>query len=464
MIETTQKPLDILIDKAMKTAKNQQIEQIISLTEKINDVDPFTFFDQAKVLGDNRFFWSSATDDFYLVGAGEAYTLQANTNAYYQIEQQWKHVLDRAFIHNSYRQPGTGFVAFGGFPFDPTESLSQVWDDFDGSHFRIPSYLLARHNGEFFLTMNIVVSPQDKKADLLEQIEQQKVILLSNTAAIQAQAKIAFTEEVYPMEWKETVKKATEEIKQGKAAKIVLARAMNLHFDSLPVIQSVLKELMRVQTRSFIFAYEQGDSCFIGATPERLVRVEQEQVFSACLAGTAPRGKTTGEDQHIADHLLHDRKNREEHDYVVEMIEHALTDACESVYVPDQPVIYPLKNLQHLYTPVTAKLKKDYSILDIVKNLHPTPALGGLPREASLSFIRSFEALERGWYGAPIGWFDANQNGEFGVAIRSGLLKGKTATLFAGCGVVKDSDPDAEYQETVMKFAPMRSALRGENT
>src|SRR5699024_2727450 len=138
--------------------------------------------------------------------------------------------------------------------------------------------------------------------------------------------------------------------------------------------------------------------------------------------------------------LLNDAKNLEEHDYVVQMIRQNIADYCEDIDMPEQPVIYPLRNLQHLYTPVKARLKQGASVLSIINQLHPTTALGGVPREKALSFIRQHEFLERGWYGAPLGWMDNNDNSEFVVAIRSGLIQGKEASLFAGCGVMKDSD------------------------
>src|SRR5699024_10102249 len=123
-----------------------------------------------------------------------------------------------------------------------------------------------------------------------------------------------------------------------------------------------------------------------------------------CLAGTAPRGKTRKDDEKLADELLHDEKNLEEHAYVVQMIKDSIEQYCEDIDIPEEPVIYPLRNLQHLYTPVKANLKNGHSVFDIVKKLHPTPALGGLPRDKALQFIRNEEYLDRGWYGAPIGW------------------------------------------------------------
>lgn len=167
------------------------------------------------------------------------------------------------------------------------------------------------------------------------------------------------------------------------------------------------------------------------------------------------------DDEMLAWQLLNDEKNREEHDYVVQMIKQSVAPYVESFDIPDAPVIYPLKSLQHLFTPVTATLKSDATILDLVKQLHPTPALGGEPRDKALQFIDEKEPFDRGWYAGPIGWLDANFDGEFAVAIRSGLITENQATLFAGCGVVKDSDPRAEYEETRIKFTPMLDALGG---
>jgi len=226
-------------------------------------------------------------------------------------------------------------------------------------------------------------------------------------------------------------------------------------------ISRVLQELLNKQANSYVFAFEKESDCFVGATPERLVKLEQDKVLSTCLAGTAPRGETKEEDKAIGQSLLHDSKNREEHDFVVRMIKNGIKHYCTNVVIPASPVLYPLKNLQHLYTPVTAALKKGYSIFDIIGELHPTPALGGTPTQASLKFIRDNELLDRGWYGAPVGWLDSNRNGEFAVAIRSGLIQGDEASLFAGCGIVKDSDIEKEYEETNIKFLPMLTVFGG---
>src|SRR5699024_1455499 len=243
--------------------------------------------------------------------------------------------------------------------------------------------------------------------------------------------------EIEPEEWKESVKLARDAIIAEKAKKIVLAREMRLSFEDELIVGDVLEKLIETQPNSYIFAIEKGSDCFVGATPERLVKVTGNELLSTCLAGTAPRGETKEVDEKIGADLLNDAKNREEHKYVVQMIKESIDPACENINIPDKPVIYPLANLQHLYTPVTADLKK---------KLHPTPALGGLPSEAALQFIRDHERLDRGWYGAPVGWLDDRFNGEFAVAIRSGLIQADEASIFAGCGVMKDSVPEHEYE------------------
>src|SRR5699024_10735721 len=265
--------------------------------------------------------------------------------------------------------------------------------------------------------------------------------------------------EIEPEEWKESVSLARDAIIAEKAKKIVLAREMRLTFEETIIVGDVLEKLIETQPNSYIFAIEKGSDCFVGATPERLVKVTGNELLSTCLAGTTPRGQTEKEDEILATDLLNDAKNRKEHDYVVQMIKRSIDSSCDNINIPDEPIIYPLPNLQHLYTPVTADLKTGNTIIDLVKELHPTPALGGLPNEAALQFIRDHERLDRGWYGAPVGWLDDRFNGEFAVAIRSGLIQADETSMFAGCGVMKDSDPVLEYEETIVKFFPMLNVL-----
>ncbi|HET6871466.1 MAG TPA: chorismate-binding protein, partial [Sporolactobacillaceae bacterium] len=154
-------------------------------------------------------------------------------------------------------------------------------------------------------------------------------------------------------------------------------------------------------------------------------------------------------------------KNRKEHDYVVKMIGEAMASFTEELTFPEQPEILKVKDVQHLYTPISGMAKDQVSLLDIVEKLHPTPALGGQPREKAMMLIKQLEAFNRGWYASPIGWLDAEGYGEFAVAIRSALIKSDRAWAYAGCGVVEASDPVAELEETRLKLKPMLAALGG---
>ncbi|MFC3041425.1 isochorismate synthase MenF [Virgibacillus xinjiangensis] len=460
MIGIKDKTTEELLQRAIQSLDpNKYNSRLVSITEEINDTDPMEFFEAAKVAGKDRVFWTSTEDEFILVGAGNAWEIAAEQDRIESTEEQWEYVLKTAVIRNPYKVPGTGAVALGGMTFDPEKERSGLWESFRPSLFTIPEYIMTKQQGSCYLTINIQVCKNDHPVQLARQVQDTAKTLLTGGGTKLQNFRVSSKEEIAPQHWKETIRRATEKIQQGEAEKIVLARELRLTFDRGADISNIIRKLMKTQPNSYLFCFEKGDDCFLGATPERLVRLEEDKLLSACLAGTAPRGETKEEDERIGRELYHDRKNRQEHEFVVQMIRNALEHRCTDISIPEAPVLYPLKNLQHLYTPVAATLKDEYSIFDIVEQLHPTPALGGTPRQESLEFIRQNEQLDRGWYGAPVGWLDSNRNGEFAVAIRSSLIRGKEASLFAGCGVVADSNPEEEYQETKIKFLPMLSVL-----
>jgi menaquinone-specific isochorismate synthase len=187
------------------------------------------------------------------------------------------------------------------------------------------------------------------------------------------------------------------------------------------------------------------------------------------LAGSAPRGTTPAADDQLARELLDSAKDRHEHALVVEALQERLAPITQTLHVPDAPVVMRLNNIQHLYTPVQGRLQAPEGVLPIVEILHPTPALGGWPRDLALEFIQTYEETPRGWYAAPVGWIDHNLDGVFAVAIRSAVVQRSRAWLYAGAGIVSDSRPAPEWEETGWKFRPILDALgvaeeaRGEN-
>lgn len=253
----------------------------------------------------------------------------------------------------------------------------------------------------------------------------------------------------------------TKHIREGKAEKVVIARMLELVLQEEVSSTAVLHSITNEQQQSYHFGLENRDTLFFGATPERLIEIKNGQAYSACVAGSIRRGDTAVEDRILGEELLRDRKNREEHQYVVDMISAIFNRLSEDVSIPKTPRLMKVRDIQHLFTPVQGSVGEDTDIFSFIQSLHPTPALGGVPTNIALDMIRQEEGIDRGNYAAPIGWTDAAGNGEFAVAIRSALLAGNKAYLYAGGGIVADSDPQSEYAETWVKFRPVLRALGG---
>lgn len=464
MMELKEMTLTSFLYKAKEIAQKRNVQQLVSWTRQIQAISLLDAFAAVEETEEDRLFWSDSSQDFMLLGIGSAQKITATEDRFKTLEKTWNTLVQEAMIHNPFREKGTGLIAFGGMTFDPLREKGDLWRRFPPSQLTIPKYVIVFEQGNYFLTVNQFVNGQTDVSDLMLEIDvMEEMLLQAKPRQKQLTQRIVKKTEIAPETWKKSVQKAVEEIQAARAEKIVLARELRLELRQSPNISQLLEKLLDSQPNSYVFAYEQDDNCFIGATPERLVRVEGKSLLSTCLAGTAPRGATPEKDAQLAQALLDDKKNRQEHNHVVQMIKTNIDKYCENIHIPRNPVIYPLRNLQHLYTPVTATLKQEYSVFNVIEALHPTPALGGVPRHKALQFIREEELLDRGWYGAPIGWLDSGGNSEFAVAIRSGLLQANEVSLFAGCGVMGDSDPEMEYEETNVKFLPMLTILEEEN-
>lgn len=450
---------------AVNRAKELGRPILISEVHQMDMINPLSFFNSGReqYLGE-RFFWKDPSDEIILIGLGISKQIQSDqaTDRFFHVEQEWQNFLMDSLIFNPYTENSIGPVMFGGFSFDPFKEKTSLWSKYADSLFHIPKYMLSIIKGKTFLTTNMVCTPNDDSSLFDKVMDERSQILASLDESYDSKpANLIETKEKSPENWKETVKVVVEDLKAGPIKKVVLARELRLLFDDFIEAEAVLCQLFKQQHDSFIFAFESNGDCFIGASPERLVKKQGEDVFSTCLAGSIPRGKTEEEDQFLGEQLLNDPKNLVEHGFVVEMIKEALEESCEEVILPDKPQLMKIRDIQHLYTPVIGKCHPDTSLLLLVERLHPTPALGGLPKKEAVEKIRQVEELDRGLYAGPLGWIDYNRNGEFSVAIRSGLIQGKEASLFAGCGIVADSDSESEYLETSLKFRPMLRALGG---
>jgi menaquinone-specific isochorismate synthase len=249
-------------------------------------------------------------------------------------------------------------------------------------------------------------------------------------------------------------------IKGGRLRKVVLAQDLGATATETIDVRAVARRLAGRYPDCFTFACDG----MVGATPELLIRQSGRQVSALVLAGTTPRGDDPAQDEALGAALLTSAKNTEEHAYAVASMRETLGPLCDELDSQPRPGLIKLPNLQHLGTWVRGTLAADgtpRSALGLAAAVHPTAAVAGTPTGAALELIRELEHMDRERYAGPVGWVDADGNGEWGIALRCAQLSGRTARLFAGCGIVAGSDPAAELAEAQVKFRPMRGALDG---
>lgn len=433
-------------------------------TIEVNRLSALAFFaaGESRYKG-QRFFWQNREKTFTLVGLGHAFKIENNKadDRFDFIEKQWKALTKNIVKEEREPQP----ILFGGFTFDPKNDKKGEWDGFPQSFFSVATYQLVIRNDKAYISIHLITDKEDSLGDF-EQLrkERDQLIHAAQVRELKTYTKPIMTNyhEPYKEEYLKTITAVTNLIKANEAEKVVIARSLELKFEDKVSSPQVLSHVVNEQPESYLFGLEHENLLFFGASPERLVKVEDGKAFSSCVAGSIKRGKTAEEDKLLGDSLLNDAKNLGEHQYVVDMIAHTFEKNCIQYTVPRRPKLLKIRDIQHLYTPVEGMLSQDATILQLVKLLHPTPALGGVPRQEALKIIRDNEAMNRGLYAAPLGWIDAEGNGEFAVAIRSAALKDNKAYLYAGGGIVADSEPNPEYEETLVKFRPMLRALGGQ--
>ncbi len=249
---------------------------------------------------------------------------------------------------------------------------------------------------------------------------------------------------------------------RGDFEKIVLSRQVAIELSDSPPIYEILNRLSEEYVNTYVFAYKNNTSVFFGASPEKLAKIRDGWIEADALAGSISRGVDEKDDDILANELLTSKKNLAEQRAVVKFIKESFSSFADIDNSGEMPVIKKLPNIQHLWTPIKAKLHADRNIFSILQEIHPTPAICGVPWSAAISSIRDMENHRRGLFAGIIGWFNFENEGEFAVAIRSALLRQKKIYAFAGCGIVEGSDPVKEYEESELKLKPILSLFENE--
>ncbi len=485
-----------LFQEGLRRAREDHRPILVSAVARVPWRDPLLLYERgaraATVGAAERMFWSAPHEEYVLAGVGCAWGRQVASSGfrvpgskaesasagelpaqpaggrYEECAKAWRELCAGAVVSPAPGVLGTGPLAMAGFSFDPLRPSTPPWDGYPAALLVLPRCLITLVDGACWLTVNAVIWPDgdaeaeaDQAARLIAELTAEESV--EDSGATEGELRVA---EVMPAgQWKRIVGSLVEEMGkeevEGRLEKVVLARECRIQ-GSVPFSPArVLRRLRADYPGCFTFAVARGDRCFLGATPERLVRLRHGTIWTSCLAGSIGRGATAEEDQRLGQALLASPKERSEQAIVVRALYDSLAPLCEDLTPPGEPTVMKMRNLQHLYTPVVGRVAGGRTILELVEALHPTPAVGGSPRDLALPLIREREELDRGWYAGPLGWLDARAEGEFAVAIRSALLAGSEASLFAGCGIVAGSDPRREYEESCLKLRPILAALGG---
>jgi len=453
------------VEAALVRARASGAPVAVSLTVPVEgDVDPTAVAFASRRPREPLFcFEQPERGGAALAGLGSALAVEAaGPGRFAQVAQRWRAVAAAAVTGPVEGPAGAGLVAVGGFGFAPQVAGTPAWEGFPPAALTVPEVAVARRDRDVRLTLTALVAPDDVPAELVASLEARvselrapPLPLPDPDPAVRSRVMGAMPPEHY----ESAVSRAVERIRAGELEKLVLAREVDVHAGADHDPAAAFGVLREAFPGCYSFCVARADAAFLGASPELLVRREGQRASTVALAGTIRRSADPAVDDHLGEQLLRSAKDREEHAIVARRIERTLGPHSVWVAAAPEPELVRMANVQHLGTPIRAQLAEPTGVVDLVGILHPTPAVGGEPREVALGLIPALEGMDRGWYAGAIGWSDSAEDGEFCVGLRCALLDGRLARCYAGVGVVRDSDPAAELTETEVKLEALLPIL-----
>ena len=443
---------------ALLAARDGGRPTLASLTVPVGAVDPISLYAAAVEADLEAALWLRPADGIALVGVGRAWATEPDgPDRFAEAERAWQELIGAA------RVAGASPVLMGGLGFTGRRpGDDDVWAPFGAASLVLPhlAYSLADDGATLTGSAVDAVDDLDRRWMALERRARELEPSPNGMVARPVFAPLTIEAEQPSREaWDRLVGMFAGAVGRGRIDKVVLARRVGLRSPVELDVANALRRLAASAPESTTFAFRRGGRTFLGSTPERLARTEGRSFRTMAVAGSIRRGADAAEDATLAADLLASEKDREEQAIVVDSIRAQLTPIAETLEVAPEPSVMMLRFVQHLATEISGTLPEARGLLSVAGLLHPTPAVGGEPRDVALALVDEHEGFDRGWYAGPIGWLGADGDGELCVALRCGIVDHTRATLFAGCGIVADSDAAEEWEESRIKLRAVVTAL-----
>ncbi|MBW3585686.1 MAG: isochorismate synthase [Cyanobacteria bacterium 0813] len=442
--------------------------KIVSISQEIYPLDPLAVLQEISEPCQRHFYFEKRNPivgkSFAIAALDSAIHLTvAGTDRFTLAQNFIRSTLANTITLGAERLPFSGPHFFCSFTFFDENIAANSY--FPPATIFLPKWQIARQKDSCIIVANAVIEKDINIKSIAEniwqtfdKIESRKYPKL--TTAINSSISLKQIPINDASQFKTSVKSALELIASKYFSKIVLSQAINVIAQTPFSLIDSLNNLRLSYPDCYVFSTSNGKGqTFIGASPERLISIHNNQLLTDALAGSAPRGKTEAGDAKLAQGLLESEKDIREHQVVIDFIVDRLSKLGITPNFSPVPRLLQLSNIQHLWTPITAQIPPDIHLLKILAQLHPTPAVAGVPRDIALQQIRGCESCDRSLYAAPLGWIDRRGNGEFAVGIRSALIDGDRAILYAGAGIVAGSEPEKELAEIQLKLQALLNAL-----
>jgi len=433
-------------------------------TEAAEPFDAIAVYAAAVEAGLEAALWVRPSEAFALVGIGRAWAVEADGPDRFAVADTAWQTLAATTDDATDRPRGVGPVLLGGLGFrGRAPDNDDAWAPFGASSLVLPQWIGAATSEGTWVTTTTSDAREPAARRRFDRILARARELAPAPGGLVARpviAPLAIVDE-RPDEtlWRRTVGLFAGAVGRGRIDKVVLARRVVMTSPADLDVENALRRLAAGAPESTCFAFRRDGRTFLGATPERLIRTDGRSFRTVAIAGSIGRGADAAEDEALGRELLASDKDREEHAVVVDAIRDRLQPICDELRIDPEPHVLTLRTVQHLVTEIEGVVRERAGLLALAERLHPTPAVGGEPRDIALGLIDEHEGFDRGWYAGPIGWLGADGDGELMVALRSGIVDHTRVTLFAGCGIVADSDPEREWEESRLKLRTLASAL-----